>query len=87
MSHQWRGGTRDYYRRQKRGARALGSFAPLPSYGLHELAREWWKDLPEPRRRGPFVHRFLNYRRLARASRKVSRSPRGDLPALSRSAM
>ena len=65
MSHQWRGGTRDFYRRHKRGARALASFAPLPPYGLQDLAREWWRDLPEPRRRGPFVHRFLNYRRLA----------------------
>jgi rhamnosyltransferase len=80
MSHQWRGGTVDFFERQRRGARALATFAPLPPYGLRELGREWWNDLPEPRRRGPFVHRFLNHRRLAGLAGKYL----GHRPAIRR---
>jgi rhamnosyltransferase len=49
LSHQWRQGLRQYYRRQRDGARAIGSFATLPPYGLRGLAEEWWDGPPDPR--------------------------------------
>jgi rhamnosyltransferase len=49
LSHQWRQGFFQYYRRQRDSARALRTFATLPRYGLRELAEEWWAGSPDPR--------------------------------------
>ena len=49
LAHSWRGGTRDLFQRQRRGARALGTFAALPAYGARELVREWWSVRPDER--------------------------------------
>lgn len=49
MSHQWRQGFRQYYRRQRDAVRAIGSFAELPPYTLRGLAEEWWEGPPDPR--------------------------------------
>jgi rhamnosyltransferase len=63
MSHVWRSGLRSFYRRRKREARALATFAPLDPYGLRECLREWWSELPDDRH-SPLLHR-LDYRRIA----------------------
>jgi glycosyltransferase involved in cell wall biosynthesis len=49
LSHQWRQGLRQYYGRQRDSARAIGSFATLPPYGLGSLVSEWWAGPPDPR--------------------------------------
>ena len=55
MSHVWRGGLVDHYRRQRRAGRAIASFNPGPGYGLREWLGEWWSgpedDRPPWRRR------------------------------------
>ena len=78
LSHSWRGGAGDLYRRQMRAGRALSSFAPLPSYGLAKVVREWWGEPPDDRHSAWF-HR-LNYRRVAGlAGKYVGRRPgRGE---------
>lgn len=63
MSHAWRGGARDLYTRQRRGAAALREFAQVPSYGVIDLLEEWWSRVPDDGHSASF-HRF-NYRRLA----------------------
>lgn len=65
MSHQWRVGASDAYRRQKREAQGLATFAQLPQYGMRELLHDWWHDIPPERRRPAWTHRFLNTSRLA----------------------
>lgn len=80
MSHAWRGGPRDFFHRQRRGARALGSFASLPPYGLRELANEWWRQPPDdghsllfhrlnPRRMAGLTGKYVGHRQTARSSR------------------
>ncbi len=64
MSHAWRGGSRDFFHRQRRAGRALASFAELPPYGSRELIREWWSAADDGRRPA-FVNRFANPRRWA----------------------
>jgi rhamnosyltransferase len=49
LSHQWRQGFWQYCRRQRDAARAIGSFATLPPYGLRGLLDEWWEGPPDPR--------------------------------------
>ncbi len=62
MSHQWRQGFAQYYRRQREAARALQSFTTLPAYGLREFLAEWWDGPPDPR---PPWRRRLNPLRTA----------------------
>lgn len=82
LSHSWRGGTRDLFQRQRRGARGVAAFAPLPRYGVGELVSEWW-SIPDDRRSALF-HR-ANPRRLAGLCGKwlghrEARSGRGRVP-------
>jgi hypothetical protein len=62
MSHQWRQGFFQYYRRQRDAAAALASFAEVPPFGLGELVGEWWDGPPDPR---PPWRRRLNPQRAA----------------------
>lgn len=57
MSHVWRSGAVEYYRRQKRAVKALGTFASLPPYSLRHAVQEWWQ---EPGDRRPPWRRRLN---------------------------
>lgn len=66
MSHQWQVGIRASYQRQKREARGLRCFAPLPDYRARDLVREWWCEMPIERSRPAWAHRFMNVRRHAR---------------------
>ena len=63
MSHAWRGGARNPFKRGKRNARALATFVPEVSYRLHECLREWWSGMPDDRH-SPWLYR-LDYRRIA----------------------
>ena len=63
LSHSWRG-RRNFYTRQRRAARAVASFSGAPAYGLRDLARDWWHDIPDDRH-SPAAHRFLNVGRAA----------------------
>jgi rhamnosyltransferase len=62
MSHQWKQGFFQYYRRQREAAAALASFADVPPYGIAEMASEWWGGPPDPR---PAWRRRLNPQRAA----------------------
>lgn len=57
LSHVWRGGLVDHYRRRKKAARAIGTFNRLPPYGLRECLQEWWADSDDRR---PAWRRRLN---------------------------
>lgn len=50
MSHGWRNGTRSFFQREKRVARAMSRFAALPAYGPGELLHEWWYEIPPDHR-------------------------------------
>lgn len=51
MSHVWRNGLLDYYRRQKRVARAIRSFEEVSSpYRGRQMLAEWWGQVDEDRR-------------------------------------
>jgi len=63
LSHSWRG-PRNFFARQRRAARAVAGFSGAPPYGLRELARDWWADIPDDRH-SPTAHRFLNVGRFA----------------------
>jgi glycosyltransferase involved in cell wall biosynthesis len=63
LSHRWRGGARELFRRERRAARAVCSFAELPPYRRRDLAREWWREIP-PDGHSALLHR-LNYVRIA----------------------
>jgi rhamnosyltransferase len=63
MSHSWRG-SRNFFTRQRRAARAVAGFAKEPPYTVADLVREWWSDIPD-HRHTPAAHRFLNVARLA----------------------
>jgi rhamnosyltransferase len=63
ISHRWRGGAVAMYRRERREAIGLASFADLQPYGVRDLLREWWRELPSDGHSALF-HR-LNYRRAA----------------------
>lgn len=63
MSHAWKG-TRNFYTRQRRAARAVASFSAPAPYKMSDLARDWWTEIPSDRH-SPAAHRFLNVRRLA----------------------
>lgn len=78
MSHQWRTGLRASYRRQKREARGLRSFAPLPPYRPRDMWSEWWHCVPSERKRPAWVHRFLNVRRHAGLVGKYHGSRRSE---------
>ena len=72
-SHVWRNGVREVFERNRRHAEALRRFADLPPYGLRDLARDWWADMPDGSR-PPAFHRFVNYLRMASlAGRYVGR--------------
>jgi rhamnosyltransferase len=62
MTHRWRQGTLRFLRRERLEAYVLGSYLPLQSYGLRELAGEWWSP-PFPRRQ--LARERVNPRRLA----------------------
>jgi glycosyltransferase involved in cell wall biosynthesis len=87
MSHAWRGGAHDIFERQRRGARALRSFAILPPYGLRELTNEWWCQPPDhrhsslfhrlnPRRMAGLAGKYVGHRQPATSTWKDSNSPR-----------
>jgi rhamnosyltransferase len=61
-SHVWRSGAVSTYRRQKRCARAIASFAGPSPYSLRDCLREWWSEMPDDRH-SPLLHRF-DYRRV-----------------------
>jgi rhamnosyltransferase len=61
MSHQWRGGNREWCSRQWRSARAIASFSPHARYGPRELMTDWWRV---PRGKRPLWQRRLNPNRL-----------------------
>ena len=63
LSHSWRGGVVDFYRRQRRGVQGVARFSPVPGYRRRDLVREWWSEFPDDLH-SPLFHR-LNYRRLA----------------------
>lgn len=63
MSHSWKG-TRNLFTRQRRGSRAIASFASTPRYTLRDLRRDWWSDIPDDRH-SAMAHRWLNVGRLA----------------------
>jgi rhamnosyltransferase len=63
MSHSW-SGWRNLYTRRRRAARAVAAFSGAPPYGLRDLARDWWADIPSDRH-SPAAHRFLNMGRMA----------------------
>ncbi len=44
MSHVWRNGAIEYYRRQKKAVKALGRFTSLPPYTLRHWLRDWWVE-------------------------------------------
>ncbi|MGI9121240.1 MAG: glycosyltransferase family 2 protein [Acidimicrobiales bacterium] len=51
MSHVWRNGLLDYYRRQKRVARAVRSFQKVsPPYQGRQMLAEWWGQADKDRR-------------------------------------
>jgi rhamnosyltransferase len=50
LSHQWRSGALVFFHRERRAARAMRRFVALPPYGLRELLREWWFDIPPDHR-------------------------------------
>jgi rhamnosyltransferase len=49
MSHQWRGGAREWCSRQWRAARAIASFSSDARYGLREVVADWWHVPPGAR--------------------------------------
>lgn len=63
LSHRWTSGLVGYYLRQKKESVAISSFASLPPYGVSDLLREWWSELPDTRH-APLLYR-LDYRRMA----------------------
>jgi rhamnosyltransferase len=79
MTHRWRQGALNFYRRTRQEHAVLGTYVELPPYGAQELVREWW--WPERPRRAVGVER-ANPRRLLgllgkyaghRAARRASR--------------
>jgi hypothetical protein len=51
MTHRWRHGSLNFFRRTRQEHAVLGTYFELPPYRLRELVREWWS--PErPRRIG-----------------------------------
>jgi len=77
MTHVWRSGLREYYRRQRGSARAICSFAELPPYGLRDVLRDWWKRFPDrrhsatlyrldPRRMAGLAGKYAGYRQAQR---------------------
>jgi len=62
MTHRWRQGTLNFFRRERFETRVLGSYLELRPYGLRELAAEWWRP-PRPRR--SLARERANPRRLA----------------------
>lgn len=57
MSHVWRSGAREFYRRRRKAVSVIGRFAPLPPYGLADCLRDWWHEPGDPR---PAWRRRLN---------------------------
>jgi rhamnosyltransferase len=85
MDHRWSDGALPYYRRMRNEMRALTRIASVPEYRARDLARDWWRNLPDDRH-SAFAHRFMNYVRLAgllgkyrgsREARTLSRGGRG----------
>lgn len=64
LAHQWQGGVRNIYRRQRGATAGIGSFAGLPQFTAADALRAWWRDIPADRHSAAF-HRFANYRRWA----------------------
>lgn len=62
MSHRWRRGALVHFRRERQETAVVGSYLPLPPYGLREVLHDWWT--PPDQRHSPFFHR-VNYRRIA----------------------
>jgi rhamnosyltransferase len=63
LSHVWRSGIGEFFRRQRGSARAIASFADLPPYRVRDSIREWWGEMPD-RRHSKLLYR-LDYRRMA----------------------
>ena len=63
QAHAWQSAPAFYRRRQKE-AHAIAFFANVSPYRLRDVARDWWRDIPEDRHTALF-HRTANYRRLA----------------------
>lgn len=61
MTHRWRHGSLNFFRRTRQEHAVLGTYVELPPYGLRELVREWWS--PQRPRRALAVER-ANPRRL-----------------------
>jgi rhamnosyltransferase len=64
MDHRWRAGALAYYRRMRIEMREMTRIASLPDYRTRDLARDWWRNLPDDRH-SAFAHRFMNYVRIA----------------------
>ena len=62
MSHAWRT-PGEIYRRQRLNADAIAGFSELPEYGVRDVIRDWWHDLPDDRH-APLLYR-LDPRRMA----------------------
>ena len=69
MSHAWRTGPAQIFRRQRKEYRELGRFAPVGAPTLRELGSDWWHDIPRDRH-SALAHRFLNWRRLTELAGK-----------------
>jgi rhamnosyltransferase len=61
-SHKWNS-AREAHRRARLEWPALTHFATLPRYGMGDMVREWWTEMPD-HNRPKWFHR-LNYRRWA----------------------
>jgi rhamnosyltransferase len=63
VSHRWKTGALNQYRRQRNEARAIGALQRLSRYELRDCIHEWWSGYPRGDHSALF-HR-LNYRRMA----------------------
>jgi rhamnosyltransferase len=77
MRHVWRSGILALYRRRKREARAITTFADPQPYGLRDCLHEWWAQMPDDRH-SALLYR-LDYRRIAALAGKYAgyRATRG----------
>jgi glycosyltransferase involved in cell wall biosynthesis len=75
QAHAWRS-AHAFYRRRRKEACAIASFAEVAPYRLRDLLRDWWNDVPEDRHSVLF-HRLVNYRRLAGLAGRYAGHRRG----------
>lgn len=63
VSHRWKAGGLDQFRRQRNEWATISTLQPVPEYSLRSCLWEWWSGYPLDHR-SPLFHR-LNYRRMA----------------------